>query len=83
MNHGMKKMTAEQQLKNFVWYLLDHDLNVNELFEQDQNKSYIVSSIAWRARVVFGQHTFDKGEMNLIIEHAFDYWVADLGFEEA
>lgn len=83
MNHGMKKMTAEQQLKNFVWYLLDHDRDIDDLYEQGESKYSIVNSIAWRARVVFGQHTFDKGEMNLIIEHAFDYWVADLGFEEA
>ena len=77
MNHGMKELTAQQQLKNFVWYLLDHHRDIDDLYEQGENKYSIVNSIAWRARVVFGQHTFEAGEMNLIIERAYDYWLSE------
>ena len=73
----MKALTVEQQLKNFVWYLLDHDRDIDDLYEQGENKYSIVNSIAWRARVVFGQQSFESGEMNLIIERAYDYWLSE------
>jgi hypothetical protein len=73
----MQELTVEQQLRNFVWYLLEHDYAVCELQTQGESKFDIVAAVAWRARVVFGQNAFDNGELNLLIERAFDYWVSE------